>query len=134
MEIRTAVPEDALAVTALMKSVGGVWQDDWRSDSVARSIAAADGLALVAVDDGQVIGFLSGHDVGFRAYLGEFVISEDHQRAGIGSAMLKKLENSLAERNCGLAVADVYPPAAAFYRARGWEAPTAVLLARRLSK
>jgi len=111
-----------------LKSIEGVWQLDWRFDSVCRAISAADGLAFVAVEEGQVVGFICGHDLGFRAYLSEFVVAESHQRAGIGKALLRSLEEALSRRGCRLVVADVYPPAEPFYRALGWGAPSAVLL------
>lgn len=132
MTIRLATVDDAERVVVLMKSVQGVWQRGWRPDSVQRSIAAADGLAFVATNADAIIGFVSGHDLGFRGYLSELVVAERHQRTGVGSALLKAFERALADRHCRLVIADVYPPAAAFYAARGWKSSRAVLLARRL--
>ena len=133
MKIRSATVADSSAVTALLKSIAGVWQADWRSDSVGRSIAAADGLAFVAVEtENDVIGFICGHDLGFRAYLSEFAVAESQQRTGIGTVLLRSVEEALAQRGCQLVIADVYPPAEPFYRGLGWGAPAAVLLAHRL--
>jgi len=134
MEIRTATSTDSKAVTLFLQSVAGVWQPTWRTDSVERSITAADGLAFVAVEHGQILGFICGHDLGFRAYLSEFVVAESHQRSGIGSALLNRFESTLAERGCQLVVADVYPPAEPFYRIHGWAVPAAILLSHPLSK
>jgi hypothetical protein len=50
----------------------------------------------------DLIGFGCAHDLGFRAYLSELV------------------------------VADVFPPGALFYRAHGWDEPSALLLGRKL--
>jgi predicted N-acetyltransferase YhbS len=132
VNIRPATPADSEAVTVLWKSTAGVWQPEWRSDSVRRAIAAADGLAFVAVEHARILGFICGHDLGFRAYLSEFAVAESHQRAGIGTALLQSFGSALAQRGCRLVVADVYPPAEPFYRARGWAAPGAVLLSHRL--
>jgi predicted N-acetyltransferase YhbS len=132
VKIRTASAADSDAVTDLLKSIGGVWQPDWRSDSVRRSISAADGLAFVALEQERVIGFICGHDLGFRAYLSEFAVAESHQRAGIGTALLRSFEEALTQRGCRLVIADVYPPAEPFYRALGWGTPSAVLLSHRL--
>ena len=132
MKIRSATIADSDSVTDLLKSIAGVWQPDWRSDSVHRSISASDGLAFVAVEHEQVIGFICGHDLGFRAYLSEFAVAESHQRTGIGTALLRSFEEALTQRGCRLVVADVYPPAEPFYRALGWGAPSAVLLSHRL--
>lgn len=132
MKVRPATHEDSTAITGLLESVAGVWQPDWRLDAVPRSIEAADGLAFVAVEQGQILGFISGHDVGFRAYLSEFVVAESHQRSGIGTALLRAFESALAQRRCRLVVADVYPPAEHFYRANGWAAPASILLSHRI--
>jgi predicted N-acetyltransferase YhbS len=131
MKIRSATPADSEAVTELLQSITGVWQPDWRADSVQRSISAADGLAFVAVEQEHVLGFICGHDLGFRAYLSEFAVAESHQRAGLGTALLRSFEEALTQRGCRLVVADVYPPAEPFYRALGWRAPSAVLLSHR---
>ncbi len=137
MKIRPANATDSDAVTTLLKSIEGVWQAEWRPDCVHRAIAASDALAFAAVEGDpeteRVIGFICGHDLGFRAYLSEFAVDESHQRTGIGTALLETLEGTLARRGCRLVVADVYPPAEPFYRARGWGAPNAVLLSHRLS-
>lgn len=131
MKITPATTADSEAVTTLLKSIAGVWQPDWRPDSVHRSIVAAEGLAFVAVEREQIVGFICGHDLGFRAYLSEFAVAESHQRAGVGTALLRSFESALAQRGCRLVVADVYPPAEPFYRARGWGAPSSILLSHR---
>jgi len=133
MKIRNATPEDGAAVTRLLQSIEGLWQPEWRSDAVPRAIFAADGLSFVALEEDRVIGFICGHDVGFRAYLSELAVTEDRQRAGVGVALLRALESVLSVRGCRLVVADVYPPAEPFYRKQHWTAPAAVLLSRRLS-
>jgi len=132
MEIKTASASESDAIAELLKSINGVWQKEWRPDAVSRSISAADGLAFVAVEQKRIIGFICGHDLGFRAYLSEFAVAEAHQRAGIGKLLLQSFERALAQRGCRLVVADVYPPAEPFYRALGWAAPSAVLLSHRL--
>lgn len=134
LKIRPATITDSVAVTTLLRSVSGVWQTDWRSDAVERSIAAADGLAFVAVEQAQVIGFISAHDLGFRAYLSELVIAESRQRSGLGTALLREVESTLAKRGCQLIVADTYPPAEPFYRQCGWAAPSGILLSHWLGQ
>lgn len=133
MNVRIATVADSDAVAALLKSLAGVWQPDWRPDSVHLAIVAANGLAFVALEQERVIGFLCGHDLGFRAYLSEFAVAEPRQRAGIGTALLQAFEEALARRGCRLVIADVYPPAEPFYRACGWGAPSAILLSHRLA-
>jgi predicted N-acetyltransferase YhbS len=130
MRILTARPSDVPAVQALLQSSPGVWQSAWRNDAVRRAVAAADGLAYIADEDGLLIGFACAHDVGFRAYLSELVVAESHQRQGVGPALLAAVERGLAERGCTLVVADVFPPAVPFYRRLHWREPRATLLCR----
>ena len=133
LKIRPAASADSPAIRQLLQSITGVWQADWRPDAVQHSITAADGLAFVAVERGQVLGFISGHDLGFRAYLSEFAVAESRQHGGIGTALLRTFESALAQRGCRLVVADVYPPAQPFYCKHGWTTPAAILLSHRLS-
>ena len=128
MPIRTAHREDGAAIEALLRSVSGVWQRTWRSDAVARALASADELALVAEESNAIVGFICGHDNGFRASLSELVVSEQWQHRGLGAALLFALEQGVAERGCHLLIADVYPPAVPFYRGLGWREPHASLL------
>ena len=130
MPIRTARLADTPSVEFLLRSVPGVWQSSWRNDSVQRALLASDGLAFVAEEDGTLIGFACAHDVGFRAYLSELVVTESHQRQGVGSALLVAVQRAVAERGCKLLVADIYPPAAPFYHRLNWREPRASLLCR----
>ena len=131
LTIRQATADDAPAVRALLQSVTGVWQSNWRGDAVERAIASAAGLAFVAQRDDAIIGFACAHDTGFRAYLSELAVAESDQRTGIGTRLLNAIENALAARGCAILIADVYPPAAEFYRKLGWSEPDAVLMRKR---
>ena len=46
-----------------MKAEPGFWQEDWRDDVLERGFEAAAGLAFVYVVDGDIIGFICGHDL-----------------------------------------------------------------------
>lgn len=132
VKLRQAELTDADAIARLLRSIPGIWQPEWRSDCVHHAIRAADGLVFVALDHDEVIGFICGHDLGFRAYLSEFAVVEAQRHSGVGTALLQFFESALVQRGCGLVVADVYPPAEPFYRTRGWAAPAALLLSHRL--
>jgi GNAT superfamily N-acetyltransferase len=71
------------------------------------------------------------HDLGFRAYLSELAVAAPWQRCGIGPALVAVVTKELASRGCSALVADIYPPAVAFYERMGWYAPDAVPLARK---
>jgi ribosomal protein S18 acetylase RimI-like enzyme len=133
VEIRSAEPDDEKAIKQLLCSLPGVWQKEWRDSAVSVTLKSAGELALVAIVNKKIKGFISVHDVGFRAYLGEMAIAEKYQKSGIGSLLLKKAETLLADKGFKLIVADVYPPAEDFYRKNGWVKPNATLLAKRIA-
>jgi ribosomal protein S18 acetylase RimI-like enzyme len=131
--IRTALASDTSAIRALLKSVAGFWDDTWRADVVERALGSAESVALVHVSGEAIDGFLCAHDVAFRAYLSELVVSPLAQGAGIGGQLLTEAEHRLAERGCGILIADVWREAEGFYRAHGWTSPRVVLLRKRLN-
>src|SRR5271157_2975233 len=125
MMIRHADRNDLPAIRHLLRSLPGVWQDSWREDVVERALASAGDLTFVAVEGSAVVGFVSAHDVGLRAYLSELAVSADHQRKGIGAQLMRRIETELARRGCAVLIADVYPPAEPFYRELEWRPPQA---------
>ena len=131
--IRDASLVDAVEIGALMDSVAGFWDDSWRPDVLEQVLGAPTTIALVHRSARGIDGFVCAHDVGFRAYLSELVVSTGGQRTGIGSRLLAEVEQRLADRGCGLVIADVWRDAESFYRARGWTPPDVVLLRKRLS-
>ena len=128
VENRSATMSDEHEVKELLKSTPGVWQEKWRDTAVAIAIESAGTLALVALQKDRIVGFASFHDVGFRAYLSEMVVSEPEQGKTIGSKLLRRAEELLADKGCQFIVADAYPPAEGFYRKKGWKRPTSVLM------
>jgi len=131
--IREAGAGDASHIELLMRSVPGFWDATWRSDVLDRVLRSSETVALVSVEGSRIIGFVCGHDVGFRGYLSELVVSPSVQGHGIGGQLLAELERRLAERGCGVVIADVWRDAARFYESRGWAPPSVVLLRKRLS-
>jgi predicted N-acetyltransferase YhbS len=119
LTIRSATMADEPEIKGLLKSTSGVWQEWWRDTAVAIALESAGALALVASRKEKIVGFACFHDVGFRAYLSEMVVSESEQGGKIGSKLLQRAEQLLSDRGCQLIVADAYPPAEGFYRSRG---------------
>ena len=126
--VRLAGTADIPIIHALMKSVVGFWDESWRSDVLERALGSSDTVALVHQQDG----FICGHDVGFRAYLSELIVSPASQCRGVGSQLVSELERRLSDRGCSVLIADVWRDAERFYRARGWTSPEVVLLRKRL--
>lgn len=130
--IRLAGTADIPRIQSLMKSVAGFWDDTWRPDVLERALGSLETIALVHQEDDTINGFVCGHDVGFRAYLSELVVSPASQGRGVGSRLVSELEQRLAERGCAVLIADVWRDAERFYRSRGWTPPAVILLRKRL--
>jgi ribosomal protein S18 acetylase RimI-like enzyme len=130
--IRPASTSDVDDIRALMQSVGGFWDETWRADLLQRVLASPDAIVLVHLDGGVIEGFACAHDVGFRAYLSELVVSPMSQGRGVGSRLLAEIEKRLVDRGCSVVIADVWRDAEEFYRARGWTPPDVVLVRKRL--
>ena len=132
--IRAATLADVSAIRALMKSVAGFWDETWREDVLERALSCVETLAFVHVGADRLDGFACAHDLGFRAYISELVVSPSVQGKGVGGQLLSQLEQSLTGRGCSVVIADVWRDAEGFYRSHGWSPPpVANGLARRPS-
>lgn len=130
--IRLAGTSDIPRIDALMKSVAGFWDASWRPDVLERALGSSETIALVHHEDDSIDGFVCGHDVGFRAYLSELVVSPASRGRGVGSQLISELERHLADRGCSVLIADVWRETERFYRSQGWAPPDVVLLRKRL--
>lgn len=130
--IRTATEDDAPRIRVLAQTVPGFWHAEWRRDAIERAIHAADGLALVWEDGGNIVGFSCAHDVGFLGYLSLLVVAESAKGKGIGTELVRQTERALTARGCATLISDVWQDAVGFYQSLGWSIPGAVLLRQRL--
>ncbi len=117
-----------------MQAVPEIWQDSWRADVLERSLRAAAGLAFVWEEGGQVRGFVCAHDIGFRGYLSELVVTEETRGRGVGRQLVRRVEQELTDRGCAILIADVWKDAVGFYQALGWTPPDVVLLRQKLAE
>ena len=90
-------------------------------------------MAFVYRTDGEIVGFICAHNLSFRAYLSELIVSQLYRGRGIGSQLLDAVECALTNQGCPLVIADVWRDAEGFYRSRKWETPAAVLLRKMLA-
>jgi ribosomal protein S18 acetylase RimI-like enzyme len=115
-----------------METIPGFWQPWWSDETVIQAIRSAGDLSFVWEDESGIVGFVCAHDLGFRAYLSELVVDPRASRRGIGSRLVRAVEEALSQKNQQILIADVWRDAESFYRSLGWETPSAVLLRRRL--
>ena len=130
--IRVATENDISQIRMLAESVPGFWHAEWRPDVLMLALQAADGLAFVWDDNGNIVGFSCAHDLGFLGYLSLLVVAESARGKGIGEKLVRHTEHELAARGCVTLISDVWQDAVGFYKKLGWSTPGAVLLRRRL--
>jgi GNAT superfamily N-acetyltransferase len=111
-----------------MKAEPSFRQEEWRNDVLERGLEAAAGLALVYAAGEDIIGFVCGHDLGFRSYLSELMVANTHEGEGVGTQLVAHLESALVSRGCVILIADVWKGARGFYEPLGWSAPDVILL------
>jgi ribosomal protein S18 acetylase RimI-like enzyme len=131
--IRQAATSDIPGIRTLMQTVPGFWQNWWSDKTIADAMQSANGLAFVWEDNSQILGFVCAHDLGFRAYLSELVVDASARHQGIGSRLVRAVEEALHARQQRVLIADVWHDAEPFYTSLGWAPPDAVLLRKRLN-
>jgi hypothetical protein len=63
-----------------MQTVPGFWQEWWSENTVAEAMRSTNGLAFGWEGNSQILGFVCTHDMAFRGYLSELVVSTDTHR------------------------------------------------------
>jgi ribosomal protein S18 acetylase RimI-like enzyme len=130
--IRLAKLEDIKNIESLIRSVEGCWDNSWRENAIELGINSSNGLSFVYEKDENIVGFICAHDIGFRGYISELIVSSDTQKQGIGKELLKKVEEELQKRGCKTIIADVRKCAEGFYEKAGWSKPDVTLLRKKL--
>jgi GNAT superfamily N-acetyltransferase len=136
MRIRDARADDWPQVSGLLAELGrpDVRGDDHESrhgEAFVRYLERPDTIALVAEDDGQLVGFV---DLEFRqrlnflspqAWVPDLVVSEHARGRGVGRALLEAAEGRAREHDCwgmSLESATWRVESHAFYERVGWAA------------
>src|SRR5262249_43114991 len=131
--IRLAGTSDIPRIEALMKSVAGFWDEGWRPDVLQRALAPSESIALVHEEDDTIDGFVCGHDVGFRAYLSELVVSRHTRGGGAGWQLTRDPAPPRPAPGSGAPPGGVWRAAAPSSRSPGGPPPAVVLLRKHLN-
>ncbi len=105
------------------------------AEIIACKLARQHELFLVARADEAVVGtVLAGYD-GYRGWIYKMAVSPRHQRRGVGTALLRRAENLLADLGCpkiNLQVRTTNEAVIAFYEKLGYRVEPLVSMGKRL--
>lgn len=88
MHIRPIEPGQLEAARALLQANG--WDRNVDTAEVFAALVARSDIALVALEDGRVVGFLRALTDGMsNAYLSMLVVAATHRRRGVGRALVR---------------------------------------------
>lgn len=136
MQIRPYQESDEEAVIELWRAVSA--NDAPHNDpatALRKKLAVDRDLLLVAEIDGKVVGTVMGGYDGHRGWVYAVAVCPDHRRKGVGSALLRRVEEALAERGClkvNLQVVASNLGAVKFYEILGYRVEERVSMGKRL--
>ena len=138
-EYRIAAPADVPAIRALIESGyrGDSARRGWTNEAdllegdrtseaeIAEMVAAPDKRVLLAERDGALIGTVTATDLGSgKAYMGLLCVNPLLQAAGLGRALIARIETLAAQdfgaRTMELTVVDARAELIAYYERRGY--------------
>jgi ribosomal protein S18 acetylase RimI-like enzyme len=132
MDIRPYREADEAAVIALWREV---LPDTAPHNEQAQALRQKCDLLFVAAVEGIVVGTVMGGYDGHRGWVYSVAVRPEHRRAGIGRALVGRLERALAERGClkvNLQVRTSNGVVVGFYERLGYVVEERVSMGKRL--
>ena len=135
LQIRPFQPEDEEAVVSLWRRCDLVrpWNDP-RKD-IGRKLRVRPDLFLVGVLGGQIVATVMAGYEGHRGWLNYVAVSPEHERLGLGRAIVKEAERLLRAAGCpriNLQVRMANEGVIEFYRRLGYAVDEVVSMGKRL--
>jgi ribosomal protein S18 acetylase RimI-like enzyme len=136
MDIRPYQETDEPAVIALWREVlPDTAPHNEPSQAIRQKRAFERYLLFVAAVEGIVVGTVMGSYDGHRGWVYSAAVRPEHRRAGIGAALVGRLERGLAERGClkvNLQVRTSNSAVVGFYQRLGCSVEERVSMGKRL--
>lgn len=124
MNVRNAKLKDIDAIFKIQENANGVDKEDREWLSAFLKIKSSRKFVLVAENDKtEIVGFLIAYKYRDKAYINTIAVSEKHRDKGIGSLLLKNIEDELLRRGVWLVTLSVKSDnkkALDFYLRRGY--------------
>jgi [ribosomal protein S18]-alanine N-acetyltransferase len=120
--IRRMMAEDLMEVVNIEKQA---FSDPWSYESFKSDLNNEMALPIVAIYNDQVVGYSSIYVAADEMQLGNFAVSPDHRKMGIGKLMMDEMLKLAAERKSGkifLEVRESNTPAISIYSSYGFRA------------
>jgi ribosomal protein S18 acetylase RimI-like enzyme len=136
LQLRAYDDADEAAVIALWNEV--LPDDASHNDpatAIRNKLAVERDLFFVAVEGGAVVGTVLGGYDGHRGWVYSLAITPQCRRRGVGSALVRRLEQALARRGClkvNLQVRSSNAAVVAFYEKLGYAVEPRVSMGKRL--
>jgi ribosomal protein S18 acetylase RimI-like enzyme len=136
MKIRPYLESDQAAVAALWREVfpDAPWWNHPETD-IQRKLSVQRELFLVAEEGEEVVGTAMGGYDGHRGWVYYVVVKPEYRRQGIGSGLMREVEERLRAMGCpkvNLQVRASNTEVVAFYRELGYEVEERVSMGKRL--
>jgi ribosomal protein S18 acetylase RimI-like enzyme len=135
MNIRPFEIDDQAELIALWRETGLVTSKNDPQKDIKRKLQVDRELLLVATIDGVVIGSVMGGYEGHRGWVNYLAVSENLQRQGIASKLMRRVESDLLLKGCAkinLQLRATNSSVLAFYAALGYLDDKVISLGKRL--
>lgn len=138
MRIRQFSIDDYSVVFELWKLAGLIIRPGDGLEEIKLKLQRDSDLFLVAQEAGEIVGTVMGAWDGRRGWIYHLAVKPGQQRRGIGSALVKQVEDQLFAKGAKKVNAQIYAsnqPSLAFFKAEGYEAqPELIMIGKQLRR